>query len=127
MSDEVPGADRIIRDLHIRIEGLEAKLHALEARHEDVKRALYGYPELGQQGFRDEMDRQIQELRAELRETRNLCEDLQRDRQEELAERRGKDKFIARSLGFTGITSLATLISIIGLVITIWKSGIFGG
>jgi hypothetical protein len=84
-------------------------------------RALYGYPELGQEGFRHEMKRELEEVKDATRTTKKLCEDLRQERRDELSERRG----LRKAVGYTGITNLLTLATLVGLIVALWN-GIFG-
>lgn len=113
---------------------LEDKLRRQEGKLEELTRALYGYPELGQQGFRDQMLMEIKDLRDESGNTKRLCEQIREERfveasarREELAERRGRDQVISRTLTWVGGSSLFTLLSVILILVTIWKGGGFGG
>jgi hypothetical protein len=84
-------------------------------------RALYGYPELGQEGFRQEIKRELEEVKGETRTTKKLCEDLRQERRDELSERRG----LRKAVGYTGITNFVTLVMLVGLIFALWQ-GIFG-
>lgn len=115
------------------IRTLEDKIRRQEGRLEELTRALYGHPELGQQGFREQVNEDLQDLRREIRETKRLCEQIKAERQaeasarrEELAERRGRDQVISRTLAWVGGSSLFTLLTVIVLLITIWRGGVFG-
>lgn len=104
------------------IANLDRKVMLLEGRLEDLTRALYGYPALGQSGFREEMERRVQELSEEVAATKTICEDLRMERRDELAERRG----IKRVIGYTGITSVLTLLTLLALIISIWRGAGIG-
>jgi hypothetical protein len=109
-----PQKDKVIRDL-------EEKIQRNEDRLKELTRALYGYPELGQRGFREEMERQLEVVKTEVGATREMCEDLRQERRDELSERRG----LRKAVGYTGITNFVTLIMLIGLILALWR-GIFG-
>jgi hypothetical protein len=104
------------------IQDLERKVKANEDRIEDLMRALYGHPALGQRGFRQEIEGEIATLRGDVHATKQLCEDLRQERRDELAERRG----IKRVLGYSGATNLLTLLTLVSLIIMLWQ-GVFGG
>lgn len=108
--------DAVITDLQKNIERLERRV-------EELVKALYGDPTWGRQGFREEMERRIARLDEDIRNTKRLCDDLQQQRENELAERRG----VKRVLGWTGVTNLLTLITLASLLIVIYQSGVFGG
>lgn len=113
MADTPPSSDRVVRDLQLRLDSLEHKV-------DRVTDGIYGNLNYGEAGF-------LREVREEVKSLRTLCEDLRDERRQEQAERRGKDKLITRTLSFTGVTNIVTLIGVIALVVTIWQSGIFGG
>lgn len=113
---------------------LEDKVRRQEGKLEELTRALYGYPELGQQGFRDQMLMEIKDLHEESANTKRLCQQIREERtaeaalrREEQVERRGKEQVISRTLTWVGGSSLFTLLSVILILITIWKGGAFGG
>ena len=85
-------------------------------------RALYGHPELGQVGFRNEIKEQVRDLREEIQSTRTLCEDLRQERRDELSERKG----LRKAVGYTGVTNFLTLFTLLGLIFALWQ-GVFGG
>lgn len=112
------------------VRSLEERIAANKQRLDEIFRALYGYSDLGQKGFKKETEerleglaREIGRAREENERTRELCETLQQERRDELAEKRG----MKRVIGYTGITSVMTLLTMITLLITIWQSGVFGG
>ncbi len=106
---------KVIRDLEERIKFNSDRI-------EDLMRALYGHPELGQEGFRSEIKAEIAAIRIDVVASRQLCEDLRQERRDELAERRGMKRF----MGYVGVSSFTTLLTLVGLVIAIWQ-GAFGG
>lgn len=106
---------RVIREL-------EDKVQRNYDRLDELMKALYGYPELGQRGFRQEIEAQLTLLSADIAATRTMCEDLRQERRDELSERRG----LRKAVGYTGITNLLTLLTLIGLIFALWQ-GIFGG
>jgi hypothetical protein len=112
--DDSGKESRLIRDL-------EEKIQRNEDRIKELTRALYGYPELGQRGFREEMERQLELIRVDVSTAKQMCEDLRQERRDELSERRG----LRKAVGYTGITNFVTLLMLIGLILSLWQ-GIFG-
>jgi hypothetical protein len=109
-----PGNDRLIRDLQEQIQRNDDRL-------KELTKALYGYPELGQRGFRQEIETQLELLKTEVSLAKQMCEDLRQERRDELSERRG----LRKAVGYTGITNLLTLLTLVGLILALWN-GIFG-
>ncbi len=92
-------------------------MDSFDRQLEELVRAIYGYPSLGQKGFREEIEMRAQRLEADIEKTTELCENLVAQRREEAAERRG----MKRLVGYTGATSGLTLLTLVGLLISIWN------
>lgn len=98
------------------------RMDEFERRLDELVRALYGHPSLGQKGFREEIEKAVVKLEGEITTAKELCEGLVRQDEQKAAEQRGRDRVI----GYTGVTSLLTLLTVVGLLVAIWN-GIGGG
>ncbi len=107
--------DHVIRDLELQV---TANKNGIE----EIKRALYGSPEYGLKGFREEMEHRVNTLEKSVESTKNLCEDLRQQRRDEENQRQGT----RRVLGYIGVTNVITLVTLIGALVAIWQ-GAFGG
>ena len=83
-------SDEVVVDPDSRVlKDLEEKIRHNSARIDEVTRALYGHEQMGQPGFRKEVLEEVAYMREEVRQTKQLCDDLRQERRDELAERQG--------------------------------------
>lgn len=107
--------ERVIGELKETVARLERKM-------DDLTRALYGYQDMGQKGFKAEMEKQVQENADDIQSVKKMCEALQEERAEERAERRGAEKSIKRIQAWTGVGSVATLIAVVAGLVAIYQA-----
>ncbi len=121
-------SDAIIRALEANLDSLEDEMRNVKDEILAQRRSLWGHPEVGQAGLLQEREKRIVRLEEDIGNTRKLCEGLREDRTIELAERRGSDATIKRFMSFTGVSSIVTFLTLLGLIIAILSSsGITGG
>jgi hypothetical protein len=100
----------------------------IDGRLDDLTKAIYGYPALGQKGFQEEVRHSLSSCQQDVKKTKDSLEALLQERREEAAERRGSDATIKRFMSFTGVSSIITFLMLLGLIITLLSStGIIGG
>lgn len=92
-----------------KIDLVLAHQEAIEKKLEEYNRSLYGDPATGYEG-----------LQSDVKQLKKAIETMIKDQQLQAAEKRG----MKRLIGYTGITSAATLIT---LLLMIWQAGVFGG
>jgi len=96
------------------------RIGRVQADLTDLRRAIYGYPELEQMGMREDMFTRLDTLKRELAETKGVCDGIAQQRREEAAERRG----MKRLVGYTGVSSLLTLVTlVVGLLVILNGAG----
>ncbi len=107
---------------------LKKTVEDVDGRLDDLIKAIYGYPALGQKGFQEEMQKNLSECQDDVKQTKGSLDALLLERREEIAERRGRDATIKRFMSFTGVSSILTFLTLLGLIITILSgSGLLGG
>jgi hypothetical protein len=107
---------------------LQKTVAEVDGRLDDLIKAIYGYPELGQKGFREEVQKNISKCQEDVHKATETLNALLQERREEAAERRGRDASMKRFMSFTGISSLVTFLTVVGGIIAILSSiGILGG
>ncbi len=100
----------------------------VEQRLEDLIKAIYGYPAMGQKGFQEEMQKNISSCQDDVHKANKSLDALLQERREEEAERRGRDATIQRFMSFTGVSSIVTFLTLLGLIIAVLSSsGLVGG
>lgn len=101
------------------------RLHELERKHEEVRRSIWGYPDLGQEGFQAEIREGIKEIRAEQR--RMLEEEIRPlkakvdDEAQKSRDKESEARGVKRVVGYTGVSSILTLLTLVALVVAIWQ------
>jgi hypothetical protein len=100
----------------------------VDGRLDDLIKAIYGHPALGQRGFQEEVQKGISTCQTEVKKTQDSLQALLQEHREEEAGRRERDATIKRFMSFTGLSSILTFLTLLGLIITILSgSGIVGG
>ncbi|MEJ7871422.1 MAG: hypothetical protein WKF67_04125 [Rubrobacteraceae bacterium] len=107
---------------------LRKTVDEVDGRLDDLIKAIYGYPALGQKGFQEDMQKNVSKCQDDVKQTKDSLDALLLERREELAERRGRETTMKRIVSFFGVSSIATFLALVGLIITILSSsGITGG
>jgi hypothetical protein len=107
---------------------LKKTVDEVDGRLDDLIKAIYGYPALGQKGFQEEVRNNLSACQTDITEVKGSLDTLLQERREEAAERRGSDATIKRFMSFTGVSSIVTFLTLLGLIIAILSStGITGG
>ncbi len=107
---------------------LKNTVEEVDQRLDDLIKAIYGYPALGQKGFQEEIQKSVSTCQDDVHKAKESLEALLQERREEMAERRGRDATIQRFMSFTGVSSIVTFLTLVGLIIAVLSSsGIVGG
>ncbi len=107
---------------------LQKIVEDVEGRLDDLIKAIYGYPALGQKGFQEEMQKSLLVCQEDVKQAKESLDALLLERREEIAERRGREATMKRFMSFTGVSSILTFLTLLGLIITILSSsGLLGG
>ena len=107
---------------------LKTTVEEIDGRLDDLIKAIYGYPALGQKGFQEEVRKNLSDCQEDVKQTKEALNALLQERREEIAERRGRDASMKRFMSFTGISSLVTFLTVVGGIIAILSSiGLLGG
>ncbi len=107
---------------------LKKTIDEVDGRLDDLIKAIYGYPALGQKGFQEEVQKNIAKCQDDVHKATESLEALLQERREEIAERRGREATMKRFMSFTGVSSIVTFLTLLGLILTILSSsGLVGG
>lgn len=102
--DESP----IIRALRDNITRLEAQVVQLEKKLQDHERILRGDASIGFVGLKEHITTQVTELKEEIKAQRGVLDGLEQEKRSERDQKAG----MKRLVGYSGVTNLATFITL---------------